>query len=153
MFFHSVLPKGRSSSANSAFSTLLFSQPSGGSFFLASGPANFFSSSLLVPALFFLLPLFLAQLHFLFCLSILHAPSFSISTRQILPVVFAHSVVMSTSLRHITNAILHTKHFTSLFLSYFSYIYIYIPADFIIYNNCGPQAYMKGENWPSTRKG
>ena len=40
--------------------------PSGGSSFLASGPANFFSSSLSVPALLFVLPLFPAQLHFYF---------------------------------------------------------------------------------------
>ena len=49
-----------------------------------------------------LLPLFLAQLHFLFCLSILHSPSFSISTPQMLPVAFANSVVMSKSLYHTT---------------------------------------------------
>ena len=39
---------------------------SAGSSFLASGPANFFSS-LSIPALFFLLPLYLAQLLFSFC--------------------------------------------------------------------------------------
>ena len=44
----------------------LLELPSAGSSFLASGPANLFSSSLSVPALFFLLPLFLAQLHFYF---------------------------------------------------------------------------------------
>ena len=130
---HSVLPKGRSFTANSAFSTVPSSQhsfsylhtswcwlpsymffcrelssrlpflienPWAGSSFLTSGPANFFSSS--VPALFFLLPLFLAQLHFLFCLSILRAPSFSISISQMFPVVFAHSVVVSKSLHHMT---------------------------------------------------
>ena len=45
----------------------LLEHPSAGSSFLASGLANLFSSSLSVPALFFLLPLFLAQLNFLFC--------------------------------------------------------------------------------------
>ena len=54
----------------------LLEHPSIGSSFIASGPANIFSSSLSVPALFFLLPLFLAQLHFLFCLSILHSPPY-----------------------------------------------------------------------------
>ena len=44
---------------------------SAGSFFLANGPANFFSSSLSVSALFFFLLLVLTQLHILFCLSIL----------------------------------------------------------------------------------
>ena len=135
---HSVLPKGRSNTANWTFSTLPSSQPSfsyhhtvhlsycclssdiffclelsshlpyllehpsAGSSFLASGPVNFFSFSLSVPALFFLLPLFLVQLYFLFCLSILHAPSFSIPTSQMLPVVFAHSVIVSRSLYHKT---------------------------------------------------
>ena len=62
--------------------------PSAGSSFLASGPSNFFySSSLSVPALFFILPLFQAQLHFLFYLSVLHPPPFSIFTSQMLPVV------------------------------------------------------------------
>ena len=95
----------------------LLEHPSAGSSFFASGPANIFSSSLSVPALFFLLPLFLAQLHFLFCLSILHAPSFSIPTSQMLPVLFAQSVVVSRSLHH---TILYTKHVTSLFRSSFS---------------------------------
>ena len=39
---------------------------------------------------------------FLLCLSILHAPSFSISTSQMLSVFFAHSVVVSKSLHHTT---------------------------------------------------
>ena len=39
---------------------------------------------------------------------------------QMLPVVFAHSVVESKSLHHMYNAIRHTKHFTSFFVSYFS---------------------------------
>ena len=94
----------------------LLEHPSAGSSFLTSGPVNFFSSSLSVPALFFLHPLFLAQLHFLFCLSILRAPSFSISTSQTLLVVFAHSVEVSKSLH---NATLHTKHFTSFVLILF----------------------------------
>ena len=99
---HRVLPKGRSFTANSEFSTLPSSQPSfsylhtihfslcclssdiffclepssrlpfllehppAGSSFLTSSPIIFFSSSLSVTALFFLLPLFLAQLHFYF---------------------------------------------------------------------------------------
>ena len=45
----------------------LLEHPSAGISFLTSGPVNFFSSPLSVPALFFLLLLFLAQLHFLFC--------------------------------------------------------------------------------------
>ena len=56
-------------------------------FLLSQWPSQFYYSSLSVPALLFLLPLCLAQLHFLFCLSILHAPSFSIYTSQMLPVV------------------------------------------------------------------
>ena len=80
----------------------LLEHPSAGSSFLAIVPENFFSASLSVPALFFLLPLILAQLHFLFCLSILHAPCFSTPTSQILPVVFAHSVVVFKSLHHTT---------------------------------------------------
>ena len=80
-------------------------------FLLCQWPANFFSSSLSVPALFFLLTLFTAQLHFLFYLSILHAPSFSISTYQMLPVIFAHFVVVSKSLHHTT---LHYTQSTSL---------------------------------------
>ena len=95
----------------SGLATPVLEHPSAGSYFLASVPANFFSPHLSVPALFFLLPLFLAQLLFLFCLSILHAPSFSIPTSQMLPVVFAHSVVVSKSLHHTT---LHSTHSTSL---------------------------------------
>ena len=87
-----------------------FTIPSRASF-SSSGPANFFCSSLSVPAIFFLLPLFLAQLHFLFCLSILHATSFSMPTSQMLPVVFAHSVIVSRSLHHLT---LHSTQNTSL---------------------------------------
>ena len=70
-----------------------------------------FSSALSVSALFFLFPLFIAQLHFLFYLSILHAPSFSIPTSQMLPVVFAHSVVVYMSLHHTP---LHSTHNTSI---------------------------------------
>ena len=83
-------------------SPFLLENPSAGSSFLASGPTNFFSSSLLVPALFFLLPFFLAQQHFLFYLSILQAPSFSLSTSLILPLIFAHSGIVSKSLHHTT---------------------------------------------------
>ena len=80
----------------------LLEHPSAGNSSLANGPANFFFTSLSVSALFFVLPLFLGELHFLFYLSILHAPPFSISTSQMLPVVFAHSVVVSKSLHHTT---------------------------------------------------
>ena len=77
--------------------------PSAGSFFLASGPVNFFSSSLPVPALFFLLPVFPAQLDFSFLfIHFTFYPSFSISTSQMLPGVYAHSVVVSKSLHHRT---------------------------------------------------
>ena len=91
--------------------TRVLEHPSAGRSFLASGPANFFYSSLSVPALFFLLPLLLAQLHFLFCPSI-HAPSFSIPTSQMLPVVFAHSVLVSRSLHHITLHSTQTLHYS-----------------------------------------
>ena len=82
-------------------------------FLLSQWPSQFLflffiSSSI---NLFFLLPLFLAQLHFLFCLSILHAPSFSIFTSQMLPIVFAHSVVVSKSLHQST---LHSTESTLL---------------------------------------
>ena len=79
-----------------------FTIPSRASFsrqFLLSQWPSQFHFLLSVPAVFFLHPLFLAQLHFLFSLCILHAPSFSISTSKMLPVVFAHSVVASKSLR------------------------------------------------------
>ena len=111
--YHNIVRRLISSSASNfllfyhSFQSIL--QP--GSSFLASGPAHFFSSSLSVPALFFLLPLFLAQLHFLFCLSILHASSFSITTSQMLPVVFAYSVVVCRSLHHTT---LHSTQNTSI---------------------------------------
>ena len=60
-----------------------------------SGPANFFFSSLLNSTLFVFRPLFLTQLHFLFCLSISHAPFFSIYTFLMLIVVPPHSILMS----------------------------------------------------------
>ena len=85
-------------------------------FLLSQWPVNLFSSSLSVPALFLLLPLFLAQLNVLFCVPVLHVPSFFISTYQMLPVVFAHSVVVSKSLQHTT--ILSTQS-TSLICSVF----------------------------------
>ena len=80
-------------------------------FLLSQWPSQFLflffiSSSIILPS-----PLFLVQLHVLFCLSILHAPSFSISTSQMLPVVFAHSVVVSKSPHHTT---LHSTQNTSL---------------------------------------
>ena len=80
-------------------------------FLLSQWSSQFLFPSLSVPALFFLLPLFLAQLYFLFCLSILHALSFSIPTSQMLPVVFDHSVVVSRSMHHTT---LHTTQNTLL---------------------------------------
>ena len=83
-------------------------------FLLSQWSANVVSSSLSVPTLFFLLTVFLAQLHFIFCLSILHAPSFSRSTSQMLPLMFAHSVVGSMSLQHI---MLHSTQRTSLAFS------------------------------------
>ena len=55
------------------------------------------SSSIILPS-----PTLSSTSAFLFYLSILYAPSFPISTSQILPVVFAHSVVVSKSLNHIT---------------------------------------------------
>ena len=86
----------------------LVEYPSAGISFLASSSTT----------VFFLLPLFLAHLHFLFCLFILHAPTFSISTSLMLPVVFPHSVVVYKSLHHTT--LHHTNHFTSLFINSFS---------------------------------
>ena len=83
--------------------------------FLVRAPANFFSSCLSVPALFVILPLFLAQLHFLLCLSISHAQSFSISTSQMLPVVFCTIQVSAPY-----NTTLYTNYFSSFFLSSFS---------------------------------
>ena len=50
-------------------------------------------------------------MHFLCCLSILHAPSFSIPTSQMLAVGIAHSVVVSNSLHHTT---LHSTQSISL---------------------------------------
>ena len=83
--------------------------PSAGSYFWASGPANFFSSFLSVIALLFLLLLFPAQLKFLFfcpfyTLHFLHIHISNASSR------FSHSVLMST-LYHIT---LHSTQSTSL---------------------------------------
>ena len=104
----------------------LLEHPSKGSSFLASVQANFFSSSLSVPVLFYLLLLFLEQMHFLFCLFILHAPPFSLSACQMLPVVFC-SFRRSVQVSAPYNASLHTKHFTSLFLSSLS-----VPALFYL---------------------
>ena len=133
---HSVLPKGRSFTANLAFSTLPllslplhilihsiyhvvdhlisssaasflpFIIPSRSSFsrhFLFSQcPSQFLflffiSSSIILPS-----PTLSSTTAFLFCMSILHTPSFSISTSQMLPVVFAHSVVVFKFLHHTT---------------------------------------------------
>ena len=69
-------------------------------FLLTQWPSQFLFLFFISSSILF--PLFLAQQHFPFCLSILHAPFFSISTSQILPAVFAHSVVVSRSLHHTT---------------------------------------------------
>ena len=101
-------PEGR------GLKTPVLEHPSAGSSFLANGPANFFSSSLSDPVLFFLLPFshsFQQSCIFLFCLSTLDAPSLSIPTSQMLPVVFAHSAIVSRSLHHTT---LHSTQNTSL---------------------------------------
>ena len=88
-----------SSSASSHLPYLL-ELPSAGSSFLASVPAYFFffliSSSIILPS-----PTLSRTTEF-FILSILHAPSFSIPTSQMLPVVLPHSVVVSRSLHHTT---------------------------------------------------
>ena len=89
----------------------ILEHPSAGSSFLASDPANFFSSSLSVPALFFLLALFEAELHFLFYQSILHAPFLSIFRSQMQIQLFLLIPSMSKSLHHIT---LHSTQSTSL---------------------------------------
>ena len=60
---------------------------------------------------------------FYFFLSILHAPTFSISTSQMLPVIFAHSVVVSKSLHHIT---LHSTQTTSLISSLGLFPWVYM---------------------------
>ena len=54
-----------------------------------------------------------------FCLSILHASFFSLSTSQMLPICFC-SFRRSVQVSAPYNATLHTKHSTSLFLSSFS---------------------------------
>ena len=135
---HTILPKGKSFTANSAISTLPSSQPSfshlhksiyhdvvyrlisssaanfplvyhfllehpsADNSFLASSPANFFSSSLSLPALFFLLPLYLAELHFFIfsvhftCSILLHIHISNVSRR------FCSFRVVSKSLHSIT---------------------------------------------------
>ena len=80
-------------------------------FLLSQWPSQFLflfliSSSIILPS-----PTLSSTTAFLFCLSILHAPSLSIPTSQMLPVVFAHSVVVSMSLHHRT---LHYTQKTSL---------------------------------------
>ena len=70
-------------------------------FLLSQWPSQFLylffsSSSIILPS-----PTLSSTAAFLFCLSILHAPSFSMSTSQMFPVVFAHYVVESKSLRTI----------------------------------------------------
>ena len=99
--------------------TTVLEHPSAGSSFLASGPANFFSSSLSIPALFFLLPLFLAQLHFfIMCVHCIRSilPHIHISNASRRFFSFRRSAQVSAPY----NATLHTKHFTSLFLTSFS---------------------------------
>ena len=97
----------------------LVEHPSAGSSFSTSDQANFFSSSLSVPALFFLLPLFLTKLHF-FVLSVhftrsifLHTHISNVSSRFC---AFRRSFQVSVP----NTPTLHAKHFTSLFLSSFS---------------------------------
>ena len=80
-------------------------------FFLSQWPSQFLFLFFIGLPLFFLLPLFLAQLYFLFCLSILHVPSFSIFTSKMLPVVFPHFVIVSKSLHH---TMIHSTQSTSL---------------------------------------
>ena len=151
---HSVLPKGRSFTANSAFSTLPSSQtffsylhtvhlswcclstniffchehsthlpflpehPSAGSSFSASSPANFFSSSVSVPALLFLLPFFAAQLHFFIlsvhitCSILLHIHISNASSHFC-------SFCCRVQVSALYNTTLHTKHFANLFLGSF----------------------------------
>ena len=67
---------------------------------------SFISSSSILPSL----TLSSTNTFFLFWLSILHAPSFSIAASEMLPVVFAHSVPVSNSLYHTT---LHSTQRTS----------------------------------------
>ena len=80
-------------------------------FLLSQWPSQFLffffiSSSIILPS-----PTLSGTTTFLFSLSILHAPSFSISTSQTLPDIFAHSVVVSKSLNHTT---LHSTQSTTL---------------------------------------
>ena len=89
----------------------LLEHPSAGSSFLASGTTNFFSSSLSVPASFFLLPFFLSQLHFLFCPFYTPHPS-PYPHLKFFQACFAHSIVVSKSLHHTTT--LHSIQSTSL---------------------------------------
>ena len=161
---YSVLSKCRSFTAKSAFCTLPSSQssfshvhivhslelssrlpfflghPSAGSYFLASGPVNFLSPSLSVPALFFILPLFVEQLHF-FILSVHFTRSIllhiHISNASSHFCSFRRSIQISASY----NAPLHTKHFTSLFRSSFSkgpqkMLLFLLKASFAIANLC-----------------
>ena len=98
--YHNVVNHLISSSSTNLLPVYL---PSRASFsrqvLLSSGPVNFFSSSFSSSTIAF------------FILSILHAPSFSISTFQMLQVIFAHSITLSKSLHHTT---LHSTQNTSL---------------------------------------
>ena len=115
--YHKVVYHLISSAAN----FLPFTNPSRASFsrqfLLSQWPSQFIflffliSSSIIIPS-----PTISSTTAFVFCLSILYAPYFSISTSEMLPVVFAHSVVVSKSLHHMT---LHSTQSTSL--PYFSF--------------------------------
>ena len=95
----------------------LLEHPAIGSSFLASGTANFLSSSLSVPALFFVRPLFLAQQHF-FVMSesfyTLHSSPYP--HLKCFQSFFSHSALVSKFLHHTT---LHFTQSTSLVSSYF----------------------------------
>ena len=79
-------------------------------FLFSQWPSQFLFLFFISPALFFLLPLFLVQLHFLFCLLHIHISN-----------VFSQfcSFRCSVQVSAPYNATLHTKHFTSLFRSSF----------------------------------
>ena len=85
-------------------------------FLLSQWPSKFLFLFFISSSIILLSPTLPSIAAFLFCLSILHAPSFSISTSQMFPVVFAHYIVVSAPY----NATLHTKHFSNLLLNIFS---------------------------------
>ena len=116
--YHNVVYHLISSASNflAVYHFFYIEHSSAGSSSLVTDPANLFSSSLSVPALFFLLPLFPAQLHFSvhFTRSILlHIHISNVSSRFC---SFRRIVQVSAPY----NATLLAKHFTSLFRSSFS---------------------------------